>query len=203
VVRLGALLLALLPAACGSTPAPGPEDEGACAVAMAVRTSFPGDSRWGRPQTIYFVRLEEAGDPTTVGEVIRSNHAHAGVAYLLNARPGHYAAVAGTEVRDGSERTTYFPADMIRKTLTRIDAKGFALLGSCELRQRKIGTTADDAQRHYRPLIEPDWSRKNVLSRVFERNRYFIGRDFRFDAEVEKLRAKAQQHLAASGWRLE
>jgi hypothetical protein len=199
VVRAALLGLALL-AACGTTPAPSPEADDRAAVAISVRTRFPGDAQWGRPKIVYFVRLEAEGDPSHAPEVLKSNHHFDGITYLVNAPPGYYAAVASTEHRDGRERTTYFPATMIRESLTRADAGEVVLLGSFELHQGKLGTTADQAQQHYRPLVEPDRSQKNVITRVFAQNRYFIGRQYLALQDRPQREQQARGHLAESGW---
>jgi hypothetical protein len=190
----------VLAASCSSTPAPSPESDERAAVAIAVRTSFPGDAQWGRPKTVYFVRLEEDGDPTFAPEVLRSNHYSDGLAYLVNAPPGYYAAVASTEERDGRERTTYFPAAMIQESLTRADAGQVVLLGSFELQQGKIGTTADKAQKHFRPLVEPDRTKANLFTKVFAQNRYFIGREYKGLSDRARREQQARGHLAESGW---
>ena len=197
--RLAFLGLALL-AACGSTPAPTPESDDRAAVAIAVRTSYPGDAQWGRPKIVYFVRLEANGDPSFAPEVFKSNHFTAGLAYLVNVPSGYWAAVASTEHRDGRERTTYFPAAMIKESLTRVDAGQVVLVGSFEVQQGKLGTTADAAQKHYRPLVEPDRSKANVFTKLFAHNRYFIGRAYKSLSDRAQRGEQARRHLAESGW---
>jgi len=197
--RLALLGPALL-AACGSTPAPSPESDDRAAVAIAVRTSYPADAQWGRPKIIYFVRLEAEGDPSFAPEVFKSNHYTDGLAYLVNVPPGYYAAVASTEHRDGRERTTYFPVAMIKESLTKVDAGQVVLLGSFEVQQGKIGTTADAAQKHFRPLVEPDRTKQNVISKIFAQNRYFIGREYRATDDRTRREEQARSHLAESGW---
>jgi hypothetical protein len=194
------LLGLALAAACGTTPAPSPESEDRAAVAIAVRTSFPGDASWGRPKVVYFVRLEADGDPSYAPEVLKSNHYSDGLAYLVNAPPGYYGAVASTEERDGRERTTYFPAAMIKQSLTRADAGAVVLLGSFEVQQGKIGTTADAAQKHYRPLVEPDRTKANVFTKIFAQNRYFVGREFKAISDRGQREQQARSHLVESGW---
>jgi len=198
-IRLALLGLALL-AACKSTPAPSPESDDRGAVAIAVRTNYPSDSHWGQPKIVYFVRLEAEGDPSFAPEVFKSDHYASGLAYLANVPPGYYAAVASTENRDGMERTTYFPAAMIKESLTKVDAGQVVLLGSFEVQQGKLGTTTDAAQRHYRPLVEPDRTKQNVITKVFAQNRYFIGRAYRATGDRARLEKQARSHLAESGW---
>jgi len=197
--RLALLGLALL-AACGSTPAPSPESDDRGAIAIAVRTRYPADAGWGQPKIVYFVRLEAEGDPSFAPEVLKSNHYAGGLAYLVNVPPGFYAAVASTEDRDGLERTTYFPAAMIKESLTKVDAGQVVLLGSFEVQQGRLGTTTDAAQNHYRPLVEPDRSKANVITRLFAQNRYFIGREHRAIDDRARRKEQARRHLAESGW---
>lgn len=200
VASRAALLGLALAAACGTTPAPSPESGDRAAVAIAVRTKYPTDARWGQPRVVYFVRLEEEGDPSCAPEVFKSNHYAGGVAYLVNAPPGYYAAVASTEERDGRERTTYFPLTMIKESLTKAEAGAVVLLGSFEVDQVRIGGTADAAQTHYRPLVEPDRSKANMFTKIFAQSRYFNGRAYRALRDRADRTDQAHRHLADSGW---
>ncbi|MHC4136860.1 MAG: hypothetical protein ACYTDU_14655 [Planctomycetota bacterium] len=201
MVRTRAALLGLaLAAACGTTPAPSPESGDRAAVAIAVRTSYPSDAQWGRPRVVYFVRLEAKGDPSFAAEVFKSNHYTGGIAYLVNVPPGYWAAVASTEERDGRERTTYFPAEMIKDSLTKADAGAVVLLGSFEVQQVRVGTTADPAQEHYRPLVEPDRSKANLFTKIFAQSRYFNGRAYTSLSDRAQREERARSHLAESGW---
>lgn len=200
VAARAALLGLALAAACGTTPPPSPESEERAAVAIAVRTMYPTDARWGHPRVVYFVRLEGEGDPSFAPEVLKSNHYADGIAYLVNVPPGYYAAVASTEDRDGRERTTYFPAKMIKESLTKAGPGTVVLLGSFEVDQVRIGSTADAAQKHYRPLVEPDRSKANVITKLFAQNRYFNGRAYKARSDRADRAAQMRRHLADSGW---
>ncbi len=200
VATRAALLGLALAAACGTTPAPAPENDDRAAVAVAVRTLYPTDAQWGHPKTVYFVRLEADGDPSFAPEVFKSNHYSDGIAYLVNAPPGYYAAVASTEERDGRERTTYFPATMIKESLTQATPGAAVLLGSFEVQQVRIGASADAAQKHYRPLVEPDRSKANVITKLFAQNRYFNGRAYKARNDRAERAEQMRRHLADSGW---
>ena len=195
-----AILGLALAAACGSTPAPSPESGDRAAVAIAVRTTYPSDAQWGRPKTVYFIRLEAKGDPSFAPEVFKSNHYQSGIAYLVNVPPGYWAAVASTEERDGRERTTYFPLEMIKASLTKVDAGAIVSLGSFKVEQVRVGTTADAAQTHYRPLVEPDRTKANVFTKIFAQSRYFNGRAYTSLDDRAKRAEQARSHLVESGW---
>jgi hypothetical protein len=47
-----------------------------------------------RPDKVYFVTAERKEDLYTQGRLVESNYAKGDRAYLLNAPPGHYVAVA-------------------------------------------------------------------------------------------------------------
>jgi hypothetical protein len=55
---------------------------------------------------VYFVRVEEGDDPLSQEVLIPSNYFEDAYVYLLNARPGHYAAVAVAWLHEGGPTQT-------------------------------------------------------------------------------------------------
>ena len=91
---------------------------------------------------------------------------------------------------------------MIRKTLRKVGPGEFAFLGSYELQQSRITTTPDAAQAHFRPLVEPNWNKANIITRVFGRSHYFLGKQYRVLGDHDdKLIARSKKHLGKAGWR--
>ena len=86
-------------------PVQAPANPSAALIAIKV---VPGSLPTHR---VYFVRVEEGGDPLSGLVLIPSNYFEDGYVYLLNATPGRYAAVAAAclllnRSRGGTQTTT-------------------------------------------------------------------------------------------------
>ena len=96
---------------------------------------LPTDALRERIDEIYdydFVRLDE-GDPLAMPYLIQANYFEDGYVYLLNARPGRYAAVAASSRTKGgatSEFIAYFPAEAIEQTIVELEPGRVALVCS-------------------------------------------------------------------------
>ena len=194
------LPLLLLVAACGTPRAPAPQASDGCAIAVDIRTRHPQESQWGHPVAVFFARIGPGGNPLRGREILRSNHVSAGTAYLLDAEPGRYVAVGCIEKRDGRDVTTTFPEGLVAATERRVEAGGFAFLGSHEVDQEARPKEGDAGHAHYAPLIEPDWRRSDIATRLFARSRYLYGSRHRALSGAPDAEARARKHLAESGW---
>jgi hypothetical protein len=202
VSRPALLAAALALAACAAPPPPGPAREDSAALAVSIRTVRPNEASRRHATAVLFVRVEGDGDPIRAEPVIDSNHESGGLVYLLDAEPGTYAAVASTEKHDGRTYLNYFPAELIRKTLTKVEAGGFAYMGTVDLDVIRIGGSHDAAQRHFEALLAPRYRSKSVAYRIFDRSRFFLGKKFAYRRDDPAREAKAREHLAAGGWSL-
>jgi hypothetical protein len=202
VSRPAILFAALALAACAAPPPPGPAREDSAALAVAIRTVRPNQAGRRHATTVFFVRVEGDGDPIRAEPVIESNHESGGLVYLLDAEPGAYAAVASAEKHDGRTLLNYFPAELIRKTLTRVEPGGFAYMGTADVDVIRIAGSRDDAQRHFEALLAPRYRSKSLAYRLFDRSRFFLGKQFVYRREDPDREAKAREHLASGGWRL-
>jgi hypothetical protein len=198
-VRILLLTLAAL-AACATTPPPAPASADSCALALSVRTIRPNEASRRHATSIYFVRLGEGADPAAAEPVILSNHSQGRVVYLLNDKPGTYAAVASLEKKDGRTFVNYFPVDLIRKTVTTVGPGEFAYMGTTDLEVTGIGGTPDKSQSHYEDLIQPNYRSKSLAFRIFDRSRFFLGKGFVYRRTDEALEKNIRAHLAAGGW---
>jgi hypothetical protein len=134
--------------------------------------------------------------------VLRSNYHSAGYAYLVNAPPGRYHAVACSELIDGKRHYTLFPAECIRQSGADLAPSGFAFLGLCSVRRSWGLDDGDPAQLHYAGLVLPQTS-GSVLSKIFPRNIAFRGTSFEVDRSAErdgKARERARKALGKAGW---
>ena len=193
------LLLLAVGAACAS-PAPAPQDENRSAIAISVRTNDATNQRYGYPQTVYFVKVDEDADPIAAGPVIKSNYRIGNIVCLLDAEPGRYVAVGGAERRDAHDWTSYFSAEMIPATEVTVGPRGFAFLGSYTIDIKQATVKPDAAQRHFERLISPGWIASKEVLKIFTRYRYFYGREFRPSPTAREDKARIEKHLSESGW---
>lgn len=204
MVRAAAVLLAALAAACASTPAPGPAGADSAVLAVRIRTLSKSDGAWGSPQTVHFVRLENAkADFGKVRQVVPSNYTQGNIAYLLDAAPGRYYAVACTEKVQGKEYSSFFSRELIGRTGTDVSPGAFAFMGDAIVHVIRSSRSIEPVQRHYIHVIEPDWTRRNLATQIFARSRVFLGNDYEYRREEPDVVARAHAHLAESGWKFE
>ncbi|SEM39408.1 hypothetical protein SAMN04489760_11335 [Syntrophus gentianae] len=209
-----AVCVALLFAGCAITPeiaAPPQEQGAALGIGVVLNAKIRMLGRGGPPHEIIFAKLENGsllGD-----EIFRSNHIKDGRFYLLNASPGTYAAVAafqtgGSPFAGGSPMkvTTFFNRDVVEKSRTHVDAKGFAFMGSFDIAVSFGYSRGDEVQTHYRNIISPGSPAKGVMSSVLQSmgaetilwgELYSVEKE---DAARSDFLQKAHEDLAGSGW---
>ncbi len=125
-----------------------------------------------KPDQIYFVRIDDEGG-LLQQQIIRSNYSKSSRAYLLNARPGSYVAVAAFFSRAGapagppspgfsvsvttgrSGYTTYFSKELVEHTKVTIREDDFVFMGSYVVDQSVGLEGADGVQTHYKNVIAP------------------------------------------------
>jgi hypothetical protein len=182
------------------------------AAFIAIKAGF----RWLETHRAYFVRLEEGGDPLSQPTLIPSNYFEDGYAYLLNARPGRYAAVAVALLKEGGtthdgftypsiERITLLPADAIRGTLVEVDPGSGAFMGAWTLSDPTWTQMADDeaadaAQRHYFRLMATEGIGKGGYVRKGHFRRGFAPDADRGDVAWLEFLHNARKRLGDVGW---
>ncbi len=125
-----------------------------------------------KPDQIYFVRIDDESG-LLQQQIIRSNYSKSSRAYLLNARPGSYVAVAAFFSRAGapagppspgfsvsvttgrSGYTTYFSKELVEHTKVTIREDDFVFMGSYVVDQSVGLEGADGVQTHYKNVIAP------------------------------------------------
>lgn len=186
------MLLAVL-AACESTPSksrklPEPMNAEAGAVAIALDMTESGPvplpgitlpKPHVRPKTVLFVRMEpgeDVKDVSTKRVVIASTFVQGEYAYLLNALPGRYVAVAALykeetgpttakmgskesrleiELSDGKVRhRNYFSRAMVEQSATLVEPGCFAFMGNYAADQSARWGEGDDVQEHFMHVVE-------------------------------------------------
>lgn len=215
-----AILSVLLVAGCASMPVPRMEDPQTSAVGIQVETQAPIGILSQTPDRIFFVKLDGEGD-ITQSQVIASNFAKDGRIYLLNAKPGKYAAVAAFRSQAGlpfapapqpgvsvsvsigkTGYTTYFSKELIEATKVDVGHGEVAFMGSYIVKTSVGLRDAEPIQNHYAELLAPG-APKSGFGHLLSGDYHYRGtiseakRDK--DARTEFLR-KANDDLAEGGW---
>lgn len=155
---VASVVFALLVSGCATAP-PIPElsqpQSPALAIDVLVKPPMGIGSR--DPVQVYFVRID-GPDDLLQQSIIRSNYVKGSRAYLLNARPGTYAAVASMFLTPGLQRgtyTTYFPRDVVERTRVAVREGEVAFMGAYVLGTSVGLEGADAMQNHYKNVIAP------------------------------------------------
>lgn len=160
-------------ASCATAPPPQPTHKGSSSVGVSLSIKNrlnPWDS--DKPislEDVYFVKLDENGNKFGIDAdaIIPSNYSKDGILYLLDAKPGRYAAVAGYFVQNNlgsagcSIRTTsvysgiYFDESLIEATKVTVAPGQFVFMGNIVLNVSPFRSTKPDkAQDHYMHSLE-------------------------------------------------
>lgn len=218
--KVYAVLSVLLFSGCTSMPVPRMEDPQTSAIGIQVETQAPVGIFSNKPDRVFFVRIDSEGD-ITQSQVIPSNFAKDGRIYLLNAKPGKYAAVAAFRSQAGSPfapaprpgvsvsvsvgktgYTTYFSKELIEATKVDVASSEVAFMGSYVVKQSVGLKDAEPIQNHYAELLAPG-SSKSGFGHLLSGDYHYRGmmgeakRDN--DAKTEFLR-KSKDDLAEGGW---
>jgi hypothetical protein len=220
MIKAYAILFALLATGCASVPVPRMEDPQTSAIGIQVETQAPAGIFSHKPDRIFFVRIDGEGN-IEQNQVIPSNFAKDGRIYLLNAKPGKYAAVAAFRSQAGlplapasqpgvsvsvtvgkTGYTTYFSKELIEATKVDVGRGEVAFMGSYVVKQSVGLTDAEPIQNHYAELIAPG-SSKSGFGHLLSGDYHYRGaiseakRDR--DTRTEFLR-KSKDDLAEGGW---
>ena len=167
-------LFAIVGLTACATPQKPPEMMGAQPAGIGISISILFVLVEKGPEAVYFVKVSGRDNVLSPYPAIRSNYVKGSNAYLLNAEPGLYAAVAasysdviapvalpstgGVTVTGGGVigRVLYFPEDLIRKTIADVKPGAISYLGTYEINVPwSVGfRDADRAQQHYRSQFQ-------------------------------------------------
>lgn len=160
-----------------------------------------------KPDLIYFARIDGEGG-LLQEQIRRSNYSKDGRAYLLNARPGTYVAVAAFFTAGGGpyvathSYTTYFSKEMVEQTKVLIGANDFVFMGSYVVDQSIGLAGADAVQTHYQDVIAPGAITTGFFQLLSLDHHYrgtLLERKSDEQTRNEFFR-NAKEDLAGSGW---
>jgi hypothetical protein len=220
-----ALLVALAGGCANPPPPPTSQELSVVAIRVATRPPIPLTTQAN--ERIYFVRIQ---DETTLASSMpmRSNYFDGKYAFLLNAKPGRYAAVASTIVRENESNisqpvhkgrrvtvsvgftvrsetgfTAYFPEEVIRSTLVDARAGTIAFMGEFVLDTSPGLANADKAQLYYRDYISPSDEDLIEMTGLFDVNFIYRGELHSAEQGPETNRRfldATRERLIAGGW---
>ena len=188
---------------CATQPVPEVTQPQSSALAIDVLVKPPMGIGSRDPVQVYFVRIEGA-DGLMQQSIIRSNYVKDSRAYLLNARPGTYMAVASMFLGPLQRGTfiTYFPRDVLGHTRVTVREGEVAFMGAYVL-ETSVGLDgADEVQTHYKNVIAPGQA-TGVLAMSFTGAIHYRGalRERNADEQTRReVLQKAKDDLAGSGW---
>lgn len=211
-------ILTLMLVACTSNPPPiphsNPIDDQSSALGLELNFGHA-------PDIVVFARLEEGVELGETFDTYSSTYAFEGYAYLMNAEPGTYVAVAATydveqtthevpgditskELTKTYVNRCYFSRDLIEHTRVTVEPGSFAFMGRVDGDQSRTFGTGDDCQEHFKELIEgPSKSTLSKFSSLIEgeysRRVDLKGIDSSKQAKMGFL-MKAKEQFATTGW---
>lgn len=186
---------------CAPQPIPDPIQLQSSGLGIQVTFKGPVGIFSNSPNQVYFAKVDLDGG-ILQQFVIRSDYVKGGRAYLLNAPPGTYAAVAAFFSRGRKSSTTYFSQDLAEQTKVTIGLNDFVFMGSYVV-DESIGLAGADAvQMHYQNIIAPGAITVGFLHLIDGVHHYrgtLIERKNDEQTRNEFIR-KAKEDLAGSGW---
>jgi hypothetical protein len=207
-------------AGCASMPVPKMTDPQASVIGIQVETRAPVGVFSHKPDAAYFVKIDGEGD-VVQNQLIPSNFAKDGRIYLLNAKPGTYAAVAVFRSQAGAPfgsapqpgisvslrvgktgYTTYFSKELIEATKANVAAGEIAFMGSYVVKQSVGLADAEPIQNHYANLLSPGSARSGIGNLLSGDYHYRGGAsEVKRDENTRKEFTKnARDDLAEGGW---
>lgn len=160
----GTLVLALM-VLSGCTGIPGnlriPTDATKSVIGIAVEAGSPMSVFSRTEPHVYFVKLKSPEGPLTEGVMMESVFYGGRYAYLIDADPGHYIAVASYFSSEDRSFITFFDEETARSTLTEVRDGEIYFMGYHVIKSRgdilgKVLTRK--IQKHYYDLIRPEHS---------------------------------------------
>jgi len=155
LIPVPVMVVAIL-CSCASSQLPAMSQPHAAMIAIDMTLKQPlGDVR-SKPNTVYFAKVD--GDNGLLqNKTIRANYVKDGRAYLLNAGPGTYVAVAAyyspPMLGMRMDSITYLSKELVEKSKTTIEEGEVGFMGSFEVTQSAWSDQADEVQVHYQNLL--------------------------------------------------
>lgn len=173
---------------CASPPAPPRLDASSSAIGISVSTN---SAIAPVIREVYFIRVEKDEDLLTSKEILPSNFSRHDRFYLLNAKPGRYAAVACLSIRQlraflvvdlTSQWEIFFSKDIIRSTLTSVGPGQVGFMGKYVVAVAPWKEDHEEAWTHYFSVIQSHAPSGSILASMSESElskNWFLGASHR------------------------
>lgn len=113
-----------------------------------------------RPEVIYFVKIEDDTENNLGIKIIPTNYARGDYAYLINAAPGKYAAVASLFTQTDNSYNTFYDAAAIQASIIEVGPNQIVYAGALIIENQmknlyqNIEQNGDRSQLHYYNLLK-------------------------------------------------
>ncbi len=177
---------------------PHPEDPERSVIGIQIE--LQGGILSQKPDSVFFVAMENEG-AISQDYVFPSTFANGGRVYLLNARPGKYAAVATFRSQMNTTGfTTYFSKDLVGATRVDVRPGEAVFMGSYVVHMSTGLKKAEPIQRHYADVLA---RQKAGVSHLLPGGVHYLGAlgtaKRNSDARTAFLK-HARDDLAEGGW---
>ncbi len=135
------------------------DDKDSSVIGISVKTITLSIFR-NKPETIYFVKLDEKDGDNLGNKIIPSNYTRGDYVYLINAKPGKYAAVASFFTQTENSYNTFYDAAAIQSTVVELAPNQVLYIGALVIENQmknlyqNIEQNGDKAQLHYYNLLK-------------------------------------------------
>jgi hypothetical protein len=152
------LISLLITAGCAGVPENYriPTDATKSVIGIAVEAGSPMSFFSRNEAHVYFVRLKSPEGPLTEGQLMESIFYGGRYAYLVDADPGHYIAVASCSDSDDRTFITFFDEATVRSTITEVRGGGISFMGYHVIKSSGdiLGNVIRETiQKHYYSLL--------------------------------------------------
>lgn len=175
-----------------------PENAESAVIGVSIRTVTLKIFK-NKQNIVYFVRLDDDETESVIGSrVLPANFVKGEYAYLVNARPGRYVAVASVFFQTENSYNSLFDREVITSTVTDVGPGEFVFMGAIQVENRlkslyqNIERHGDKEQLHYFNLLRP------VMYGTFYTGS-LINAD-RSPAAEQSFLAVARDHFKDSEW---
>ena len=196
------VVIAALLTGCATTqPIPTMSHAQSSGLAIDLTLIAPVELFSNKPDQVYFIETDNRDGLLQQG-IIRSNFINDGRAYLLNARPGTYAAVGALFVNSYRRYTTYFAKEIVEQSNVTVPENKFVFMGSYLVKTSTEFDGADEIQAHYKNVISPGES-TGWLSMGLSGPVHYLGalRERKNDEQARnEFVRNAKEDLAGNEW---
>lgn len=216
----GPVVLAIFLGGCAtSQPIPDLLQPQSSGLGIEITLQAPVAIFTSSPSQVFFAKTD-GEDGLLQQSIYRSNYVKDGRAYLLNAKPGTYAAVATFVSRDSvpaappppgisvsmtvgrTGYTTYFSKELLEQTKVTVGESDFVFMGKYVIGESTGLEGADAIQIHYQNVIAPGATTGGIL--------HLMSGDYHYRGDLvernndketrEEFFLNAKKDLAGSGW---